>query len=105
MRIFDALVYFRQQCPIGSNLDAFILAKAQQGVEGAQCLIDAEECFLPKDARELRHLQNPRFKLTLVSDDTTTTGIVTDGVTTWRTVSTKPEDLAAVYLADEGELA
>lgn len=100
MRIFDALVYFRQQCPIGTNLDAFVLAKAQAGEHGAQCVLDAEECFLPRDAREYRQLQNPRYTLELHPEPvigSTVTATVTDGVTVWQTMSTKPEDMAAVY--------
>lgn len=106
MKLFDAYVFFRGQCPIGLNLEEFIrdVARRQptniatQGVRDmAQALCDAEELFLPSSERTLRQLQNPRYQLVLTDLPDGVTGIVTDGTTDWRTDGSRPEHLDTIY--------
>lgn len=103
MKVFDTFVYLRSQCPIGSNLNDFILNAAidspNEGVKDmARKLLDAEELFLPRDERTLRQLQNPRFRLVLTDLPDGVTGIVTDGDTDWHTNYSRPEHLDTVYI-------
>ena len=100
MKLFDAYVYFRGQCPVGKNLEDFIRdAAATSDVRIlAQKLLDAEELFLPRDERFLRQLQNPRYRLTLSDLPDGVTGIVSDGITDWHTTYSRPEHLDTVYI-------
>lgn len=106
MRLFDAYVFFRGQCPVGTNLEQFIRDVAAreptniatQGVRDmAQHLCDAEELFLPHNERKLSQLQNPRYRLVLTDLPDGITGIVTDGITDWRTDGSRPEHLDTIY--------
>lgn len=45
MRVFDAIVYIRQTCPIGKPLDECIKARAADGDEMCRRLLAAEEAF------------------------------------------------------------
>lgn len=105
MKLFDAYVYFRGRCPVGTNLEEFIrnvasTSDAQDiGVRDmAQALCDAEELFLPANERTLRQLQNPRYRLTLSDLPDGVTGIVSDGITDWHTTYSRPEHLDTVYI-------
>ena len=97
MKIYDAIVLLRQECLIGTSLEECILAKAAAGHEIAQRLLDAEELFLPPDTRPLRQLRNPRYKLYTTDLPDGVTGIVSDGITDWRTDSSRPDSLDAIY--------
>lgn len=103
MKLFDAMVYFRQQCPVGTNLDAYVIAQALAGKPAALRLLDAEDLFDDSPERELRQLQHPKYKLSV--DDLLLvdgippgiTGVVTDGVTQWTTDSTQPYAMSTMY--------
>ena len=97
MKVYDAIVLFRQECPVGVSLEECIIAKAIDGNEIAQRLLDAEEHFLPPDERPLRQLRNPRYKLYTADLPDGVTGIVSDGITDWRTDSSRPDSLDAIY--------
>ena len=97
MKVYDAIVLFRQECPVGTSLEECIIAKAIDGNEIAQRLLDAEEHFLPPDERPLRQLRNPRYKLYTADLPDGVTGIVSDGITDWQTDSSRPDSLDAIY--------
>lgn len=97
MKVYDAIVLLRQECPAGTSFDDCVLAKAQAGHAIAQRLLDAEEHFLPHDERPLRQLRNPRYKLYTADLPDGVTGIVSDGITDWRTDSSQPYSLDAIY--------
>jgi hypothetical protein len=105
MKLFDAYVYFRGQCPVGKNLEDLIREKAMtesKPLEGvrtmAQTLLDAEELFMDKHQRPLRQLQNPRYRLVLTDLPDGVTGMVTDGERDWITDAAKPDNLDTVYI-------
>lgn len=97
MKIFDALVYFRQQCPVGTNLDAYVIAQALAGKPAALRLLDAEDLFDDSPERELRQLQHPKYKLSVDDLPPGISGIVTDGITEWTTDSTQPYAMSTMY--------
>ena len=97
MKVYDAIVLFRQECPVGTSLEECIIAKAIDGNEIAKRLLDAEEHFLPPDERPLRQLRNPRYKLYTADLPDGVTGIVSDGITDWQTDSSRPDSLDAIY--------
>ena len=45
MKLFDALAYARQQCPIGKSLSAFIAERAAAGDATCRRLLIAEAAF------------------------------------------------------------
>ena len=45
MKLFDALAYARQQCPVGKSLSAFIVERAAAGDTTCQRLLIAEAAF------------------------------------------------------------
>ena len=45
----------------------------------------------------LRQLRNPRYKLYTADLPDGVTGIVSDGITDWRTDSSRPDSLDAIY--------
>lgn len=61
-------------------------------------LLDAEELFLPATERTLRQLRHPKWRLIQHDLPEMVTGIVTDGTDTWKTDSSAPFELSAIYM-------
>ena len=105
MKVFDAYVFFRSLCPIGTDLEKFIrdiarepAATGQEGVRAkAQALCDAEELFLPANARMRSQLLNPRYRLVLTDLPEGVTAIITDGNANWHTTVADPDQPTTVY--------
>ena len=102
MKLYDAIAAMESRRPITHGkhvtLDDFLIQLANDGDEIARKLLDAEELFLPTTERALRQLRHPKWRLIQFDLPPGVTGIVTDGIDTWKTDSSAPFELSAIYM-------